>query len=367
MVRSSLNAEKAIEVTELIRTWIDGEQAATPEETSLVFNEAVSNFTFLQFSDENNFVIDQRGHNTWIKGEASEFLSNIDERLLLNTVVTDIKYSKSGVEITTSNGDCICAEYAVCTFSVGVLQQDDAVSFQPALPDWKKTAIEMFRMGTYTKIFLQFEERFWPDDTEFFLYADPIQRGWYPIWQSLDLDGFFPGSNVIFVTVTGRESYRVEKMTEDQTKAEVMKVLRSMFPDINIPEPTAFAYPRWSQTPWARGSFSYWPAGTTLEMHQNLRANVDSLWFAGEHTSASYFGYMQGAWYEGRDIGNRIAGLVKNDCVGEESIEGFQGGEGACGEMVRYETLHGTTEPDEYNVQNGWAGSSIQTTNPEES
>ncbi|KAI4593551.1 hypothetical protein KJ359_009237 [Pestalotiopsis sp. 9143b] len=347
----------------------DGEQAATPEETSLVFNEAVSNFTFVQFSDENNFIIDQRGHNTWIKGEASEFLAPGDTRLLLNTTVTNIKYSLTGVEIDTAGGDCICADYAICTFSVGVLQHEDAVSFEPPLPPWKRTAIEMFEMGTYTKIFLQFPERFWPDDTEFFLYADPVQRGWYPIWQSLDLEGFFPGSHVLFVTVTGRESHRVERMTDDETRVEVMEVLRSMFPDADVPEPTAFLYPRWAQTPWAYGSFSYWPAGTTLEMHQNLRANAGRLWFAGEHTSASYFGYMQGAWFEGHDVGDRVAGLLRGECVGEGSIDGFQGGSGACGEMVRYETLHGTTDAAEYNVKNGWAGSSFgrDTEGPEKS
>ncbi|KAH7032746.1 flavin-containing amine oxidoreductase-domain containing protein [Microdochium trichocladiopsis] len=342
---------------EAVEWWLyDGEQALTPEETSLVFNQAVSNFTFLQFSDENEFIIDQRGHNTWIKGEASEFLQPNDERLLLNSIVKTIEYSSKGVRVTLENGDCIEADYAVCTFSLGVLQQDDAVAFEPALPEWKTSAIDMFEIGTYTKIFMQFPEKFWTDDTEFFLYADPFRRGWYPIFQSLDLPGFFPGSKAIFVTVTGDEAHRVEKMSDADVQREVMDVLRLMFPEkaATMPEPTSFLYPRWSTTPWAYGSFSCWPAGTTLEQHQNLRANVDRLWFAGEHTSATYFGYMQGAWYEGRDIGGRIAGLVKGECIGEAPTGGAIKGNGGCGEMVRYEVLHGTTEEDEYNVQNGW-------------
>ncbi|KAH7310501.1 hypothetical protein B0I35DRAFT_396766 [Stachybotrys elegans] len=349
---------------EAVEWWLygtDGEQALTPEQTSLVFNTAVSNFTFLQFSDENNFVIDQRGHNAWIVGEASEYLTIGDSRLLLNTNVTKIIYSPHGVEIETEGGGCIQADYAICTFSLGVLQQDDAVTFEPALPSWKQQAINRFEMGTYTKIFMQFNESFWPEDTEFFLYADPVQRGWYPIWQTVDLDGFFPGSHVIFVTVTGSESYRVESMTDEETKEEAMAVLRNMFPDITIPDPVAFKYPRWSTTPWAYGSFSCWPASTTLEMHQNLRANVDRLWFAGEHASllATYFGYMQGAYYEGREIGGRIASLIKGNCIGDPPTGGAVRHSGACGEMVRYEVLHGTTTEDEYNVQNGWDGTSF--------
>ncbi|KAK7716792.1 hypothetical protein SLS63_010995 [Diaporthe eres] len=345
-----------------VEWWLyDGEQAYTPEETSLVFNSAVNNFTFLQYSGKNNFVIDQRGHNTWIKGEASTFLEEDDPRLLLETIVSNIEYSDEGVEVTMEDGSCISADYAVCTFSLGVLQHESAVEFDPPLPDWKKTSIDMFNLGTYTKIFMQFSERFWPDDTEFFLYADPTQRGWYPIWQSLDLDEFFPGSHVLFTTVTERESKRVERMTNEQTLAETMDVLHAMFPNITVPQPTAFAYPRWGTIPWAYGSFSCWPAGTTLEMHENLRANVDRLWFAGEHTSATYFGYMQGAWLEGRDAGTRIAQLIKGACIGDAPTGGATRGNGDCGERVRYEKLHGTTELEEYNVQNGWDGTSFQT------
>jgi polyamine oxidase len=210
-----------------ILTAKDGEQAYTPEESSLVFGAAVSNFTFLQYSDENNFIIDQRGHNTWIKGEASVFLKPDDPRLLLNTIVTDITYSDDGVTVTNEDGSCIQAEYAVCTFSIGVLQED-VVTFEPALPEWKRTAIEMFQIGTYTKIFMQFDENFWGNETQFFLYADPIQRGWYPIFQSLDTEGFFPGSGILFVTVVNRESYRVERQSDEATQAEVMEVLRKM-------------------------------------------------------------------------------------------------------------------------------------------
>lgn len=81
----------------------------------------------------------------------------------------------------------------------------------------------------------------------------------------------------------------------------------------------------------------------TLEKHQNLRANIDRLWFAGEANSAEFFGYLQGAWKEGCEVGGRVAELV--------------GGVAAQGsnDMKRYEVLHGTTTEDEYNDANGWS------------
>lgn len=346
------------QAADAVEWWLyDGEQAYTPDETSLVFNAAVSNFSFVQFSAENNLVVDQRGHNVWIKGEASEFLEKDDPRLLLSTVVDRITYTKNNVVVRNKDNSCVVADYAVATFSLGVLQQD-VVTFTPPLPEWKKVAIESFLMGTYTKMFLQFNETWWPKDKEFFLYADPVQRGWYPIWQSLDKEGFFPGSHAMFVTVTEQESRRVERMEDSEALVEVLEVLQSMFPDVDIPEPIAFQYPRWGTTPWSYGSFSCWPAATTLEQHQNLRANVDRLWFAGEHTSASFFGYMQGAYLEGVDTGNRIAGLINGDCL--EAVAEKHGVDG-CGEMTHYEVLHGTTEEDEYNIENGWNNLELET------
>ena len=159
-------------------------------------------------------------------------------------------------------------------------------------------------MGTYTKIFFQFPPDaatglfFWETvdpTTQFFLYADPVERGWYPVFQSLSAPGFIEGSGILFVTVVYTQSYRAENQANEVTMDEVLSVLYKMFGKGNVPEPLDFMYPRWSTEPWAMGSYSNWPPGMSIETHQNLRANLDRLWFAGEATSAEYYGFLQGA------------------------------------------------------------------------
>ncbi|THU89651.1 polyamine oxidase-like protein [Dendrothele bispora CBS 962.96] len=292
----------------------DWETAHRPDESAFVFGISGYNSTFYRFSEENMYVSDQRGFNAFVIGEASTFLKPNDSRLLLNTVVESINYSNDGVVVHNEDGSCVSAEYAICTFSLGVLQ-NDAVAFTPPLPTWKQTVIESFHFGTYTKIFLQFNTTFWDPSTQFFLYADPKKRGYYPVWQSLSLPGFLPDSNIIFTTVVGEESHRIENQSNEETQAEVMEVLRRMFPEINVPEPLAFMYPRWGLEPWSHGSYSNWATGVTLEMHHSLRANVDRLWFAGEACSKEYFGYLHGAWFEGKDVGERIAALLAKERV----------------------------------------------------
>ncbi|UPK89086.1 hypothetical protein LCI18_000021 [Fusarium solani-melongenae] len=319
----------------------DFESAFPPEQSGFKYGVAGENATFKHFSDEMNLVIDQRGFNTWVKGEAKEFLRENDPRLRLNTTVKQIHYNTKGVKVDTEDG-CVEAEYAICTFSIGVLQHND-VDFKPALPYWKRQAIEQFQMGTYTKIFMQFNETFWPEDTHYFLYADPEQRGYYPLFQSLSMPHFFPGSNILIGTVTAQQAYEVERQSDEKTKEEIMEVLRLMFPDKDIREPMDFMYPRWTMEKWSYGSYSNWPVGMTLEKHQNLRANIDRLWFAGEANSAEFFGYMHGAYFEGQEIGERIVRILN----GEETEQSQQ--------MKRYKTLRGTTEPEEHDAANGWS------------
>lgn len=319
----------------------DWDGSYAPDQSSFVFGVTGDNFTFNQFGDNDNFVTDQRGFNSWLVGEASTFLKRNDSRLLLDTTVSSIEYSDSGVTVTfggedNDDDDCIEAQYAICTFALGVLQ-NDVVSFEPELPRWKREAIAQFQMGTYTKIFYQFNETFWPQDTQFFLYADPTTRGYYPVWQSLSTEGFFPGSNIIFATVVDQQSHRIEKQSDEATKEEGLAVLRKMFPDVDVPEPTAFMYPRWTNESWTHGSYSNWPVGMTLEKHQNLRANVGALWFAGEHTSAEYYGFLHGSWYEGREAGVQIAAKLKGNGTSQ----------------VSYEVLHGTTSLSEWDADNG--------------
>ncbi|KAI9430828.1 amine oxidase [Lactarius indigo] len=284
--------------------------AQTPEQSSFLASAWGSNFTYNVdqggFSEDNLLSIDQRGIKHLIQAEAEEFLKQSQVRL--QATVATIEYSDSEVLVTLTDGTMLTAQFAICTFSLGVLQHDD-VRFYPPLPDWKVEAIHSLTMATYTKIFLQFPQKFW-FDTEFAVYADN-ERGRYPIWQSIDIDGFAPGSGVIFATVTGDYSKRIEAMTDAQVQSEVMQVLRAMFPRVSIPEPTAFLFPRWFSDPLYRGSYSTWPASIVPQHHINLRTPIGRLWFAGEAMSEKYFGYLHGAYFEGEAIGAQIVRRIK--------------------------------------------------------
>ncbi len=179
------------------------------------------------------------------------------------------------------------------------------------------------------------------------IYAD-VERGRYPVWQSLDHPNFFPGSGILFATITvcvtttflfgqlklkaqqqGDFANRVEALTDAQVKSEVLTVLRSMFPGVDVPDPHDFLRPRWHSDPLFRGSYSNWPPSFSSQHLDNLRANIGRLYFAGEATSRKYFGsflprkisapcdsqllkgFLHGAYFEGLDMASLIANCLQ--------------------------------------------------------
>ena len=63
--------------------------------------------------------------------------------------------------------------------------------------------------------------------------------------------------------------------------------------------------------------------------------------------STQYFGFLQGAYFEGKKAGETVAACLANP--------------GRCGGYQRYEELYGITEPSEYNETNGWTVSTFLT------
>ena len=180
---------------------------------------------------EDFFITDQRG--VWSMYE--DLYKPLTNRILLSKTVTEIKYSATSVEVTTSDGDKFAAEYALCTFSTGVLASD-IVAFNPPLPQWKKEVIFKNPMSVYTKIFLKFPSKFW-DDHEYILYASK-ERGRFPVFQDLERPGILPnGSNMLLITVTEDEGRRIERQAYNETKTEVMKMLRRIYGQ-GIPDAT---------------------------------------------------------------------------------------------------------------------------------
>lgn len=292
---------------------------AQPPEIISLYNT----FSVSEEDDEDRLVIDQRGYKYIFEQELKEAFGGTldDSRLHLNTLVQNVDYSDGSPRITTDKGTFVANKHVVVTFSIGVLQ-DNRVTWTPRMPDWKKEAIYSFAMALYQKIFLLFDRQFWKDD-QYQLYADPDVRGRHPLWQNLNAPGFFNGSTegyIYFVTNVDAEARRLGAMTDSDIQDELMFKLQEMYGE-DIPKPLDILVPRWDHDPLYRGSYSNWPLGELDQHHSNLRQPLgnNTVLFTGEAYSKLLFGYVQGAWEDGKITATTISNCMK----GLECSPGF--------------------------------------------
>ena len=129
------------------------------------------------------------------------------------------------VVVTLADGEQYTANYALVTFSEGVIQQGE-VTFTPLLPEWKTEQIFRYQRGIIEFIYLKFASTFWGDE-EWSLHASTdqtrrdIDRHYYPAFMNCEVEGLWPGSRVLGAIVTGQEALRVESLTDEEIAEEV--------------------------------------------------------------------------------------------------------------------------------------------------
>lgn len=291
---------------------------AQPPQVCSLYN-AFEQEDYAGADEPEQLVIDQRGYKHIFVEELNAALAAAgppaSQRLHLDTTVTEINWSPASPSrlVHTNRGLFAARKHVVSTLSIGVLQ-DDRVKWTPPLPDWKQEAIFSFGMAVYQKIFLLFDRAFWGPE-QFTYYADPEVRGRWPVWQNLNAEGFFNGSEdgyILFNTHVDAEARRVARMPDEDVRAEAMLKLREIY-GADVPEPLDILVPRWDLDPLYMGSYSNWPLGQLDQHHWNLRQPVGKrkeVFFTGESNSREMFGYVQGAWEDGKETAGRVAGCL---------------------------------------------------------
>lgn len=106
--------------------------------------------------------------------------------------------------------------------------------------------------------------------------------------------------------MTGEEAKRIESQSDSQTQQEIMTIIRTMFNNDSIPDPTDILVPKWGSDPFFYGSYSNWPIDVDDEDFEVLRSPVGRLFFSGEHTHRRYNGYVHGAFLSGIEAANAV-------------------------------------------------------------
>jgi spermine oxidase len=226
--------------------------------------------------------------------------------------------------VSCSDGTSYTADHVIFTGSLGVLKARHTTLFNPKLPDIKVKAIESMGFGTLGKVFLEFEEPFWPTDVnEFvaytFLWTDNVlkqgktsDKAW-----TIDLIGFsrvdgFP--NLLEGLIAGRRISELEALNDTKLIDDSMWLLQK-FLGKTLPRPKSMKRTRWMTSRNFLGSYSYPSMAAeankvlpkTLGQSLTNIANKPVILFAGEATDELFSSYAHGAVASGWRAGNELA------------------------------------------------------------
>lgn len=224
----------------------------------------------------------------------------------LGQIVKAIAYSADGDATVTTSQGVFAAQRVIITLPLGVLQAG-AVSFSPALPTVKQTAIDKMGMGVLNKCYLRFPQAFWDTKLDWINYIpDASKYGQWAEWISLARPTGQPILLGFNAAAFGRE---IENWSDQQIVASAMATLRVMY-GTNIPEPTDTIITRWGSDPYALGAYSCDVLGSTPEMRTDLANNINSrVFFAGEATERQHYQTVHGAYLSGIRAADEILAL----------------------------------------------------------
>ena len=286
-----------------------------PEELGLVLSYRNDPYSaFLRNAKSNSIdylVTDHKGFSYVVNCLAKDFKNT--SRLKLNTKVNQIKTLEKCVCVTVDDESRYCASYVISTFSMGVLQasiQDqNAVRFIPELPQNVVKYINYVTMIHYLKIFLVFEESFWNEtetDQLFIGYASE-EKGYYPVF--FMVKGI---EKIIFVQLTGMIAQRVANQNKEATMNEIMDILRKIYIEKDIMDPIDIIVSTWSNDPLFMGAYEAYGPGVPENIVEELLEPVSGrLYFAGSALDTIHYGYLQGAYFSGINVSNRVKEALK--------------------------------------------------------
>jgi monoamine oxidase len=202
----------------------------------------------------------------------------------------------------------VTCDHVILTLPFSTLREVDYS--QAGFDALKQTAITQLGYGTVSKLFLQFDTRYWyqpgpwPHPHSGFIITDlDIQVLW-------DTSLGQSGSEGILVDYTSGAigaSYRPPAPYATTRDAEViqryaqhcLERLEQIFPGISAHYTgiAALSYP--TGDPFLRGSYSCWRVGQYTLFAGYERVRQGPIHFAGEHCSVEAQGYMEGAAREG--------------------------------------------------------------------
>lgn len=231
---------------------------------------------------------------TWFGFFEEYIVPGIMERITLDTPVTEVDYTSDKVLVKTAGGEVLETDKVILTVPVKILQSE-LLTFTPPLPKPKTDAINQISMGDGIKIFVEFQNRFYPDMLSF----GPILKAFRDEEKFVYDAAFGKDSNR---NILGLFAINEKAAAYTQLGAESLIIQRYLSELDEIFDGQASAgyvkhiIQNWSAEPYIQGAYSYNFEEKQWRVVEAIQEPVsERLFFAGEALSIDHQATVHGA------------------------------------------------------------------------
>jgi len=234
---------------------------------------------------------------------ASALAARLGDRLHANTEVVAVSHRGTTVRVSVKNGRAmsqIGCDYAVLAVPASTLRR---IPFMPSLPVQQHDAVANLKYGRATKTLLQFSKRFWRIPGRPRAFGSPLPFG--AVWDGNEEQRGAPG--ILSLLAGGGASDATQSIVAKEGPQGLSRALEWM--GTGGAELSAWRQIVWEHDLFARGGYAYFDPAYDPSLRAWLARPCGRLFFAGEHTSVKWQGYMNGAVESGRRAAAEIAAV----------------------------------------------------------
>jgi monoamine oxidase len=226
---------------------------------------------------------------------AKKLAGLLGDRLKLDTEVVAVSHRGREARISLKNGrdaTQMTRDYVVFALPATLLRR---IPISPALPAQQHEAIGRLKYGRTTKTLLQFSRRFWrssPGGRRAF--GSPLPFG--AVWDGNEDQRGRAG--ILSLMAGGSASAATQALSAKKGMSGLIASLDWL--GAQDAELVQSHQTTWETDPWARGGYAFFDPSYDPALRSWLVRPCGRLFFAGEHTSLRWQGYMNGAIESGR-------------------------------------------------------------------
>jgi monoamine oxidase len=229
----------------------------------------------------------------------------LGDQLKLETILRRVKQTPDGVAATIETRgrlDEVRVNYLICAIPASTLND---VQFDPQMRDEQRDAVANLKYGAATKTALQFDRATWRKRGKPRAYGTSLGIG--AAWDGNEEQRGAAG--ILTLLAGGRASAETQQMLAAGGPERIVRELTWL--DLKKASLLASDSTSWEHDPWARGGYAFFDPRYKPSLRDWLARPFGRVFFAGEHTSVKWQGYMNGAVESGMRAAEEVYAAEK--------------------------------------------------------